>query len=141
MESSKSQFVAFNSSGEKKYNIDYIINYLSSKENKIFVRELCNIIKEGNVDLIQKCFIVLGKEHLTFLLQKALTIQNEGGIKKSNSNYEDDNTNKTTGGILLKLIKTDGGLNKQELKEIFRTDYTLKNQKKKILKNLGKMLI
>jgi hypothetical protein len=117
------------------------MDYLNSKENKIFVREVCNIIKEKNIDLIQKCFILLGKEHLLFLLQKTLTIENEGGMCRSNSNCGEDNTKKTTGGVLLKLIKTEGCLNKQLLKELFRKDYTLKNENRKLLKKLGKMLI
>jgi hypothetical protein len=67
--------------------------------------------------------------------------KNINNIQQIEKNDGSSNLNvKSTGGILFKLIKTGGGIAKQQLKEIFKKDYTQRNQRKKVSTNISKAL-
>ena len=48
---------------------------------------------------------------------------------------------KSTGGVLFKLLKKEGGMSKENLKEIFRIEYQSRNQKKKMMKKMEKLML
>jgi hypothetical protein len=71
-----------------------------------------------------------------------LTIQNEGAIfKKIPNKNELLNDKKSTGGVLFELIKKDGGMSKQQFKDIFGINYKERNERKKLLKSINKLSI
>lgn len=138
----KSNFRAFNEKGERIYEVEEMINYLSNKEGKSLIRDLCSLIGEERRDLLEQCFQVMDKKIFLKLVEKSLVIQNEGGVeKKTNNTIDLHNEKKTTGGILFRLIKKEGEIAKDELKQIFKKDYHAKNQRRKIIKNMEKLII
>jgi hypothetical protein len=42
----------YNDKGEKKYNIDKILSYLSNREGKGLVRDICTLLGEERVYII-----------------------------------------------------------------------------------------
>lgn len=76
-----------------------------------------------------------------------MKIENDGGqLKKAISNKmtdEEFNTSeqrKSPGGVLFHLLKLpENGIDKKFLKDVFRKDYKLYKDRKKLLKNLDKM--
>lgn len=164
----KQNFKIINEKGERIYNIEKIINHLSSREGKGLVRDVCNIIGEERRDLLEKTYALIEKEFFIKLVEKALKIQNEGGLIKQkpnkilnnenfsskellnendenelniNDNISNEKNKKSTGGVLFNLIKTESGISKQNLKEIFKKNYQGRNQRKKIIKKMEKLLI
>jgi hypothetical protein len=157
----KSNFKSFNKKGEREYNIKKIMDHLANREGKGFVRDVSEIIGEERRDLLEKSYAIIGKAHFLVLLEKALEIQNEGGVGKlipspgpgvENKKHDNEmrvepveneanNEKKSTGGVLFKLLKKEGGMSKENLKEIFRIDYQSRNQKKKMMKKMEKLLL
>jgi hypothetical protein len=148
----KSHFRTFNQKGEREYNMENIFTHLKNREGKGLVRDVCDIIGEERRDLLEKCYGIIGKDMFLGLLEKTLKIQNDGGVDKFSSKEtekmkieEDPNLDqkekKTTGGIFLKLIKTESGMSKQNIKDIFRIDYQSRNQRKKLIKKMEKLLL
>lgn len=89
------------------------------------------------------------KEHLIYLVEKTMRIQNEGGIEKKltipknkkEQENKSENKVKTSGGVLFSLIRSESGLNKAEIKKIFTKDTKLNNEKKKIMRKMDKLLL
>jgi hypothetical protein len=128
--------------GDKKYNLEIFINHLKTRESKGLVRDIAMLIGEERRDLIEKSFLVIGKDLFLSLFEKCLTIQNEGGIfKKIPNKNELLNDKKSTGGVLFELIKKDGGMSKQQFKDIFGINYKERNERKKLLKSITKLSI
>ena len=95
---------------------------------------------------------MLDKEHLIFLVEKAMTIQNEGGIerkltvckykeKKEDFNEVKEQKVKTAGGVLFSLIRSESGLNAKIIKSIFKKDLKDNTEKKKVLRKMNKLLL
>lgn len=145
--SSKSHFRTFNDKGERVFNIENIFTHLNKRDGKGLVRDVCDIIGEERRDLLEKCYAIVGKDIFLGLLEKTLKIQNDGGVdkykdcEKMKMKIEDKSDKKTTGGIFLKLIKTDSGMSKQNIKDIFRVDYQSRNEKRKLMKKMEKLVL
>jgi len=83
------------------------------------------------------------------LLKQTLSIENEGGIiKKEGLNKMTDvdlslsQHRKSAGGVLFHLLKLpENGIDKKFLRDVFRKDYKLYRDRKKLLKSLDKMAI
>lgn len=78
------------------------------------------------------------------LVQKALTIQNEGGqtakVIQEGVLIESSKT-KTVGGVLFGLIKSESGLSKEVLKQIFTKDNKSRRERKKMMKKMEELLL
>jgi hypothetical protein len=137
-----SGFWFYDENGIKKYNVEKIIENLSVREGKGLVRDVCSILNEERRDLLEKCFMIIGKSHFLSLVEKSFKIQNEGGITKTlPQNKGELEEKKSSGGILFKLLKTEGGLSKQDMKEIFVKDYKARNQRRKLEKQIERLSI
>jgi hypothetical protein len=138
-----SVFWKINQQGDKQYNTEKIIEQIKHLEGKNFAREVCSIIQEDRFDIVEKLLLKLGKEMLIAFIEKALTIQNEGGVSKNPISIRNEicSKKKTAGGVLFQLIKFNGGLSKPEIKQIFTHDYKARRDKKRMLKMIDQMLI
>jgi hypothetical protein len=65
---------------------------------------------------------------------------NEGGIFKIVKG-EESQEKKSAGGILFHYIKTEGNMTKDQYKELFKRDWKARNEKRKLIKNLDKLLL
>jgi hypothetical protein len=65
---------------------------------------------------------------------------NNGGMYKI-VRGEVSQEKKTAGGILFHYIKTEGNLTKDQYKELFKRDYKSRNEKRKLIKKIDKLLI
>ena len=119
------------------YNIDEIIIKCKEKDGIELINFICAIMKEKKRNLLESLYKELGKEYLISTLEKALNIENNGGLNKEKSKYQkkednkeqDDNKNnicvnekKSTGGIFFSLIKKDPEA-KKILNKVSRKDY------------------
>jgi hypothetical protein len=137
----KQNFRVFNENGERVFEVAGLIEYLEKREGKGLVRDLCSMIGEERRDLLEQCFAIIGKNLFLKLVEKTLIIQNEGGVEKNNVGKELINEKKTAGGVLFSLIKKEGVIGKNQLKEIFKKDYHAINQRKKLVKKMENLLI
>ena len=109
---------------------------------------ICAVMEEKKRNLLESLYKELGKDYLISTLEKALDIENNGGLNKGKSKYEkkedkkeeDDNKNniyvnekKSTGGIFFSLIKKDPEA-KKILNKVSRKDYKEAKQRKKLYK-------
>ena len=137
------------------YNIDDIIIKCKEKDGIELINFICAIMKEKKRNLLESLYKELGKEYLISTLEKALNIENNGGLNKEKSKYQkkednkeqDDNKNnicvnekKSTGGIFFSLIKKDPEA-KKILNKVSRKDYKEAKQRKKLYKLMDNLNI
>ena len=140
---------------KKSYNIDEIIIKCKEKDGIELINFICAIMKEKKRNLLESLYKELGKEYLISTLEKALNIENNGGLNKEKSKYQkkednkeqDDNKNnicvnekKSTGGIFFSLIKKDPEA-KKILNKVSRKDYKEAKQRKKLYKLMDNLNI
>ena len=137
------------------YDIDEIIIKCKEKDGIELINFICAIMKEKKRNLLESLYKELGKEYLISTLEKALNIENNGGLNKEKSKYQkkednkeqDDNKNnicvnekKSTGGIFFSLIKKDPEA-KKILNKVSRKDYKEAKQRKKLYKLMDNLNI
>ena len=137
------------------YNIDEIIIKCKEKDGIELINFICAIMKEKKRNLLESLYKELGKEYLISTLEKALNIENNGGLNKEKSKYQkkednkeqDDNKNnicvnekKSTGGIFFSLIKKDPEA-KKILNKVSKKDYKEAKQRKKLYKLMDNLNI
>ena len=143
-------------SNEKlSFNIDEIINKCKEKEGIDLINYICVIMKEKKRNILESLYQELGKDYLIFTLEKALNIQNNGGLNKEKCKYpkkedkmnqeEEKNINnniqnekKSTGGIFFTLIKKDPEA-KSILIKASKKDWKESKQRKKVYKLMGNL--
>ena len=138
------------------FNIDEIIAKCKEKDGGELINYICVVMKEKKRNILEALYKELGKEYLIFTLEKALNIENSGGLNKEKSKYlkkEDNveknvnNTNnicvnekKSTGGIFFTLVKKDPEA-KAILNKASRKDWKEAKQRKKVYKLLDNLNI
>ena len=145
-------------SNEKfSFNIDEIINKCKEKEGIDLINYICVIMKEKKKNILESLYQELGKDYLIFTLEKALNIQNNGGLSKEKCKYEKkdkkmnqednkdinndiQNEKKSTGGIFFSLIKKDPEA-KNILNKASKKDWKEAKQRKKVYKLMDNLNI
>ena len=145
-------------SNEKfSFNIDEIINKCKEKEGIDLINYICVIMKEKKRNILESLYQELGKDYLIFTLEKALNIQNNGGLSKEKCKYEKkdkkmnqednkdinndiQNEKKSTGGIFFSLIKKDPEA-KNILNKASKKDWKEAKQRKKVYKLMDNLNI
>ena len=141
------------------YNVDIIIEKCQEKDGIELLNYMCTVMHEKKRNILEYLYKELGKDYLIAMLEKALTIQNNGGLtkgkclytkkneeKKSNENNPIPNmTNgisekKTSGGIFFTLIKKDPE-GKTILNKATKLDWKESKQRKKVYKLMDKLNI
>ena len=138
------------------FNIDEIIAKCKEKDGGELINYICVVMKEKKRNILEALYKELGKEYLIFTLEKALNIENSGGLNKEKSKYlkkednmekNDNNTNnicvnekKSTGGIFFTLVKKDPEA-KTVLNRASRKDWKEAKQRKKVYKLLDNLNI
>jgi len=138
------------------FNIDEIITKCKEKDGGELINYICVVMKEKKRNILEALYKELGKEYLIFTLEKALNIENSGGLNKEKSKYQkkednmeknDNNTNnicvnekKSTGGIFFTLVKKDPEA-KAILNKASRKDWKEAKQRKKVYKLLDNLNI
>ena len=156
MEKTNSNSSEMPKSNEKfDFNIDEIINKCKEKEGIDLIYYICVIMKEKKRNILESLYQELGKDYLIFTLEKALNIQNNGGLNKEKCKYpkkeekmnqeEEKNINnniqnekKSTGGIFFTLIKKDPEA-KSILIKASKKDWKESKQRKKVYKLMGNL--
>ena len=156
MEKANSNSSEIPKSNEKiDFNIDEIINKCKEKEGIDLINYICVIMKEKKSNILESLYQELGKDYLIFTLEKALNIQNNGGLNKEKCKYpkkedkmnqeEEKNINnniqnekKSTGGIFFTLIKKDPEA-KSILIKASKKDWKESKQRKKVYKLMGNL--
>ena len=145
------------SNSKPSFNINEIIEKCKEKDGIELINFICGIMKEKKHNIIEALYKELGKDYLIFTLEKALNIQNNGGLSKEKSKYlkKEDNKNnnvnnninnnyqnekKTTGGIFFTLIKKDPEA-KNILIKASKKDWKEAKQRKKIYKLMDNLNI
>ena len=139
------------------FNIDEIINKCKEKEGIDLINYICVIMKEKKRNILESLYQELGKDYLIFTLEKALNIQNNGGLSKEKCKYEKkdkkmnqednkdinndiQNEKKSTGGIFFSLIKKDPEA-KNILIKASKKDWKEAKQRKKVYKLMDNLNI
>ena len=145
------------------YNVDIIIEKCQEKDGMDLLNYMCTIMHEKKRNILEYLFKELGKDYLVAMLEKALNIQNNGGLNKGKCLYDKKNeeekkinennpvtitttnTNnnsekKTTGGIFFTLIKKDPE-GKTILNKATKLDWKESKQRKKVYKLMDKLNI
>ena len=139
------------------FNIEEIINKCKEKDGIDLINYICVIMKEKKRNILESLYQELGKDYLIFILEKALNIQNNGGLSKEKCKYqkkeekmnqeEDKNINKdiqnekkSTGGIFFTLIKKDPEA-KSILIKASKKDWKESKQRKKVYKLMDNLNI
>ena len=139
------------------FNIDEIINKCKEKEGIDLINYICVIMKEKKRNILESLYQELGKDYLIFTLEKALNIQNNGGLSKEKCKYEKkdkkmnqednkdinndiQNEKKSTGGIFFSLIKKDPEA-KNILNKASKKDWKEAKQRKKVYKLMDNLNI
>ena len=156
MEKANSNSSEIPKSNEKfDFNIDEIINKCKEKEGIDLINYICVIMKEKKRNILESLYQELGKDYLIFTLEKALNIQNNGGLNKEKCKYpkkeekmnqeEEKNINnniqnekKSTGGIFFTLIKKDPEA-KSILIKASKKDWKESKERKKVYKLMGNL--
>jgi hypothetical protein len=122
-----------------KYNIDKILLECEDLKDTEFLKYVAKILKEPRLDLITAIYNEMGKNFIVINLEKAMIIENSGGMKKllPNKNHE----NKTIGGIFFYLMKTQDNQIKNIIKRLFRINYKERNQRKKMYRKMQHLTI
>ena len=142
------------------FNVEEIINKCKEKDGIELLNYMCSIMKEKKRNILETLYKELGKDYLIFNLEKALNIENSGGLNKGkcmypkkeekkekndnikNNNDNNDSTNgkKSTGGIFFSLVKKDPEA-KNILNRATRKDFKESKQRKKVYKLMDKLNI
>ena len=142
------------------FNVEEIINKCKEKDGVELLNYMCSIMKEKKRNILETLYKELGKDYLIFNLEKALNIENNGGLNKGkcmypkkeekkekndntkNNNDNNDSTNekKSTGGIFFSLVKKDPEA-KNILNRATRKDFKESKQRKKVYKLMDKLNI
>ena len=140
------------------FNIDEIITKCKEKDGNELINFICAVMKEKKRNILEALYKELGKDYLIFTLEKALNIENNGGLNKEKSKYqkkEEDKTDqkdnnkednisinekKSTGGIFFTLIKKDPE-GKKILNKASRKDWKEARQRKKVYKLMDNLNI
>ncbi len=139
------------------FNTDEIINKCKEKDGIELINYICVIMKEKKRNILEELYKELGKDYLIFTLEKALNIENNGGLNKEKSKYQkkeekneqnndnnmlnnNKNEKKSTGGIFFSLIKKDPEA-KNILNKVSRKDYKEARQRKKVYKLMDNLNI
>ena len=156
MEKANSNSSEIPKSNEKfDFNIDEIINKCKEKEGIDLINYICVIMNEKKRNILESLYQELGKDYLIFTLEKALNIQNNGGLNKEKCKYpkkeekmnqeEEKNINnniqnekKSTGGIFFTLIKKDPEA-KSILIKASKKDWKESKERKKVYKLMGNL--
>ena len=125
------------------------------KDGIELINFICAVMEEKKRNLLESLYKELGKDYLISTLEKALDIENNGGLNKGKCKYEkkedkkeeDDNKNniyvnekKSTGGIFFSLIKKEKK-KKKILNKVSRKDYKDAKQRKKLYKLMDNLNI
>lgn len=142
------------------FNVGEIINKCKEKDGIELLNYMCSIMKEKKRNILETLYKELGKDYLIFNLEKALNIENNGGlnkgkcmypkkeekkekndnIKNNNDNNDSTNEKKSTGGIFFSLVKKDPEA-KNILNRATRKDFKESKQRKKVYKLMDKLNI
>lgn len=96
------------------FNIPEQMDILTPLKGKFLVKNVCDLFNETQRLILEAAYKEVGHEEFLLLVRKSMEIQNNGGQMKLT-----DNKPKSTGGILMKLIRTQTGLSKPQIKSIF----------------------
>lgn len=128
------------------------------KDGAELITYICTVMKEKKRNILESLYKELGKEYLIFTLEKALNIENSGGLNKEKCKYQkkedkkeknnnNDNINnicvnekKSTGGIFFTLVKKDPEA-KAILNKASRKDWKEAKQRKKVYKLMDNLNI
>ena len=140
------------------FNVDEIMAKCKEKDGAELITYICTVMKEKKRNILESLYKELGKEYLIFTLEKALNIENSGGLNKEKCKYQkkedkkeknnnNDNINnicvnekKSTGGIFFTLVKKDPEA-KAILNKASRKDWKEAKQRKKVYKLLENLNI
>ena len=138
------------------FNIDEIMTKCKEKDGDELINYICAVMKEKKRNILESLYKELGKEYLIFTLEKALNIENSGGLNKEKCKYQKkedkkeknvDNINntcvnekKSTGGIFFTLVKKDPEA-KAILNKASRKDWKEAKQRKKVYKLMDNLNI
>ena len=142
------------------FNVEEIINKCKEKDGIELLNYMCSIMKEKKRNILETLYKELGKDYLIFNLEKALNIENSGGlnkgkcmypkkeekkekndnIKNNSDNNDSTNEKKSTGGIFFSLVKKDPEA-KNILNRATRKDFKESKQRKKVYKLMDKLNI
>jgi hypothetical protein len=142
------------------FNVVEIINKCKEKDGIELLNYMCSIMKEKKRNILETLYKELGKDYLIFNFEKALNIENNGGlnkgkcmypkkeekkekndnIKNNNDNNDSTNEKKSTGGIFFSLVKKDPEA-KNILNRATRKDFKESKQRKKVYKLMDKLNI
>ena len=138
------------------FNVDEIIEKCKEKDGIELLNFMCSVMHEKKRNILEMLYKELGKHYLIVTLEKALDIENNGGLEKGKCIYakkiEDKKTNenspvvknpnekKSTGGIFFSLIKKDPN-GKSVINKATRLDYKESQKRKKVYKLMDKLNI
>lgn len=135
-----------NGNGELKYNAEVIIEGLNNFEDeKKMIDYICLLFKEQRKDVFIRVYKEYGKMFLIKMIEKALTIDNEGGLDKKknvsemNTDNANENNKRTIGGIFYYLLKYCDEIPKEKLSKIFWRNNKKKHAKRKFNLQFNKM--
>lgn len=123
----------------KRYNVDKILLECEELNDANFLKYVAKILKEPRLDLITAIYKEMGKKFIIVNLEKAMMIENSGGMKKLLPNKS--NENKTIGGIFFYLMKTQDNQIKNIIKRLYRINYKERNQRKKMYRKMEHLTI
>ena len=138
---------------KEKFNVDEIIEKCKEKNGMELLSYMCTIMHEKKRNMLEMLYKELGKNYLIIMLEKALNIENDGGLSKGKSinakkeeekkidNSLDSNSlngKKSTGGIFFALIKKDPE-GKDILNKASKLDWKQSKQRKKVYKLMDKL--
>lgn len=150
---SKNEYFSLN---KKEFKVDEIIENCKEKDGIELLNYMCTVMHEKKRNILESLYKELGKDFLIAILEKALNIENNGGLEKGKSIYAKkkqekkgnekilvpNNTSekKSIGGIFFGLIKKDPQGN-IILKKATKLDYKESRQRKKVYKLMDKLNI
>ena len=152
MENSNEPSVSLISENKKTlFNIDEIIKKCNEKDNNELLNYMCAIMKEKKRNMLESLYKELGKGYLISVLEKALNIENNGGLNKGKCIYPKkdndecvknsyNNEKKSTGGIFFSLIKKDPEA-KNILIKASKKEWKEAKQRKKVYKLMDNLNI
>ena len=146
-------------SKKRIFNVDEIIEKCKEKDGNELLNFMCSIMQEKKRNILEMLYKELGKHYLIVTLEKALDIENNGGLDKGKCIYskraEDKKTiennpvvdvvnninqKKSTGGIFFSLIKKDPNA-KNAINKATKLDYKESRKRKKVYKLMDKLNI
>ena len=140
---------------KKSFKVEEIIKKCKEKDGIELLNYMCSIMQERKRNILEMLYKDVGKDYLIEKLEKALIIENSGGLLKEKNIYakkheekgneskvEDNNSpgKKSTGGIFFTLIKKDPEA-KKILSKAAKQDYKESKNRKKVYKLFEKLNI